>query len=248
MDRQVSVEMLRKGALVVLNKANAFIENGQLSKACLELKQTVLKAEEIFRITNKAEDKEFLLETYMEMSKYYNRIYHITYDKKDIMPACMYYEKIIYFYDEELRNKPEDIVKTYRKILEAYVQLLWVSLEIKDYRIFNKFMPRAYYCSKKLSRKSKTYDDEQYLILISIFRGDYFKIEGKFRSAYLFYYHAMKKMNKIYAQLPQEGIKNDLLLIYEHLSEVAKVLKFVKHKAKWDERIKELKGVNESDE
>ena len=27
-----------------------------------------------------------------------------TLDKKDVMPACMYYEKIIYFYEEEIRN------------------------------------------------------------------------------------------------------------------------------------------------
>ena len=40
-------------------------------------------------------------------------------------------------------------------------------------------MPRAYTYAKKLSRKSRTYEDEQYLILICIFRGDYFKIEAK---------------------------------------------------------------------
>ena len=248
MNRQVNIELLKKEALTVLNKAKALIENGQLGKACLELKQTVLKAEEIFHITSENEDKEFLLNAYMEMAKYYNKIYHITLDKKDVMPACMYYEKIIYFYEEEIRNKPVDYVKTYRKILESYVQLLWISLEIKDYRLFNKFMPRAYTYAKKLSRKSRTYEDEQYLILICIFRGDYFKIEAKFWFAYFFYFLAMRKMSRIYNKLPQEGIRNDLLLIYEHLSELAKVLKITKQKTKWDNCIKQIKGEIEINE
>ena len=75
MNRQVNIELLKKEALTVLNKAKALIENGQLGKACLELKQTVLKAEEIFHITSENEDKEFLLNAYMEMAKYYNKIY-----------------------------------------------------------------------------------------------------------------------------------------------------------------------------
>ena len=37
------------------------------------------------------QDKEFLLDSYMKMAKYYSKIYYITYDRKDIHPACMYF-------------------------------------------------------------------------------------------------------------------------------------------------------------
>lgn len=245
MDRDVNLDILRKEALVVLNKAEKLINDGMLSKACLELKQTVLKAEEIFHISGIEQDKEFLLDSYMKMAKYYSKIYYITYDRKDIHPACMYYEKIIYFYEEELRNKPKELIKTLNKMLEAYVQLLWIALEIKDYKLFNKFMPKALKHSLRLSQKSKMYEDEQYFILVNIFIGDFHKIEGRFRSAYVFYLVAMKKISKIYKEMPNEGIRNDLILVYNHLSEIAKVLKRTKDKIKWDEIIQELQKESE---
>ena len=245
MDRDVNLDILRKEALIVLNKAEKLINDGMLSKACLELKQTVLKAEEIFHISGIEQDKEFLLDSYMKMAKYYSKIYYITYDRKDIHPACMYYEKIIYFYEEELRNKPKDLIKTLNKMLEAYVQLLWITLEVKDYKLFNKFIHKAYKHSVRLSQKSKMYEDEQYFILVNIFIGDFHKIDGRFKSAYVFYLIAMKRINKIYKEMPNEGIRNDLILVYNHLSEVAKVLKRTKDKIKWDEIIQELQKESE---
>lgn len=245
MDRDVNLDILRKEALIVLNKAEKLINDGMLSKACLELKQTVLKAEEIFHISGIEQDKEFLLDSYMKMAKYYSKIYYITYDRKDIHPACMYYEKIIYFYEEELCNKPKDLIKTLNKMLEAYVQLLWITLEIKDYKLFNKFIHKAYNHSLRLSQKSKMYEDEQYFILVNIFIGDFHKIEGRFKSAYVFYLIAMKRINKIYKEMPNEGIRNDLILVYNHLSEVAKVLKRTKDKIKWDEIIQKLQKESE---
>ena len=81
-----------------------------------------------------------------------------------------------------------------------------------------------------------------------IIEEDDFKIEAKFWFAYFFYYLAMRKMSRIYNKLPQEGIRNDLLLIYEHLSELAKVLKITKQKTKWDNCIKQIKGEIEINE
>ena len=45
--------------------------------------------------------------------------------------------------------------------------------------------------------------------------------------------------------MPNEGIRNDLILVYNHLSEVAKVLKRTKDKIKWDEIIQELQKESE---
>ena len=58
----------------------------------------------------------------------------------------------------------------------------------------------------------------------------------------------MRKMSRIYNKLPQEGIRNDLLLIYEHLSELAIVLKITTQKTKWDNCIKQIKGEIEINE
>lgn len=242
------INNLRKEANEILIKANKFIDEGLLSSACIELKKSILKAEEVFHLTNDQTDKEFLLDAYMKIGKYYSKIYNITLDKKDILPACMYYEKIIYFYEEELRQKNKKLIILLNKLMEAYIQLIWISLEIKDYKIFKKFINKAYKHSSKLARKSKMYEDEQYYILVNIFNGDYYKANNKLKTAYFYYLIAMNRMSKIYNTMPNDGIRNDLILIYNNLSEVAKKLKRSKAKIKWDSLIKELQKENEVNE
>ena len=148
------INILRTEANEILLKANMFIEDGLLSNACVELKKAVLKAEEVFHLTNDQIDKEFLLDAYMKLGKYYSKIYNITLDKKDILPACMYKEKIIYFYEEDLHKKNKDIIVLLNKLMEAYIQLVWISLEIKDYKIFKKLINKAYKYASKLARKA----------------------------------------------------------------------------------------------
>lgn len=242
------INILRNEANEILLKANKFIEDGLLSNACVELKKAVLKAEEVFHLTNDQIDKEFLLDAYMKLGKYYSKIYNITLDKKDILPACMYYEKIIYFYEEDLHKKNKDIIVLLNKLMEAYIQLVWISLEIKDYKIFKKFINKAYKYASKLARKSKMYEDEQYYILVNIFNGDYYKANNKLKTSYFYYLIAMNRMSKIYNTMPNEGIRNDLILVYNNLSEVAKMLKRSKAKIKWDSLIKELQNESEVNE
>lgn len=245
MSQYVKIKNLRQEANEILAVANKHIENGLLSNAGIELKKAVLKAEEIFHLTSSEEDKEFLLDSYMKFGKYYSKIYNLTKEKKDILPACMYYEKIIYFYEEDLTKKPEDIIALLNKLMEAYIQLLWISLEIKDYKIFKKFIKKAYKNATKLSRKSKMYEDEQYFILVNIFNGDYYKSLNKYKLSYFYYLIAMNKIKRIYDKMPNEGIRNDLILAYNNLSEVAKILKRSKDKIKWDQMIQQLHNESE---
>ena len=242
------LDILRNDILVLSKNSEKLIESGLLSNAGAELKNLVLKAEEIFHLTNDQIDKEFLLDAYMKLGKYYSKIYNITLDKKDILPACMYYEKIIYFYEEELHKKNKDIIVLLNKLMEAYIQLVWISLEIKDYKIFKKFISKAYKYASKLAGKSKMYEDEQYYILVNIFNGDYYKANNKLKTSYFYYLIAMNRMSKIYNTMPNEGIRNDLILVYNNLSEVAKMLKRSKAKIKWDSLIKELQNESEVNE
>ena len=48
--------------------------------------------------------------------------------------------------------------------------------------------------------------------------------------------------------MPNEGIKNDLILIYNNLSEVARMMNRPKAKIKWDSLINELKNESEMNE
>ena len=229
----------------IIEESDVFMNDGMLSNFCHKLKLAVSKAEEIFHITNSIDDKNVLLELYMKIAKYYSKIYTITCNKKDILPSCMYYEKLIYFYEEELNNSSKNKIENLNKIMEVYVQLLWVCLEINDYQSFQRFIPKAYKYALKLLRISKVYEDEQYFILVNIFKGDYYKALDKYKTAYLYYIVAMKKMKNIYKKLPNEGLLNDLIIIYNNLSDIAKHLKRSKDKIKWDTIISKLEKESE---
>ena len=240
MENNNKINNLRKEALDILATANKNIDDGLLSNACVDLKKVVSKAEEIFHLSNLESDKEFLLDSYMKLGKYYSKIYQLTLERKDILPACIYFEKIIYFYEDDLTKKTKDVIPLLNKLMEAYIQLLWVTLEIKDYTIFKKFINKAYKHSLRLSRKSRAYEDEQYYILVNIFYGDYYKDINKIKRANCYYLLAANKLNRIYNKMPSEGIKNDLMLVYSSLSEIAKMMKKTKMKIKYDNLINQL--------
>ena len=221
MNKDVDINVLRVEMNNHVHNAEKHDNDGMLSNCCIELKNAITKAESIFHYTNSLDDKNVLIDLYIKIAKHYMKIYTTTYNKKDVLPACMYYEKIIYFYEEELNNSSVHFNEILKKIMEAYVQLLWICLEIKDNQSFERFIDKAYKYALTLSIKSKLYEDEQYYILINIFKGDYYKSLNKYKSAYLYYYVSMKKMNKIYKKIKNEGILNDLILIYNNLSEVA---------------------------
>lgn len=239
------INILRTEMNDKISLANKYCNEGMLSNCCSELKLAVTKAEEIFHITNSTDDRNVLLDLYMKLAKHYTKIYTTTCNKKDILPSCMYYEKIVYFYEEEIHNKSAKMIENLNKLMEAYVHLLWVCLEVNDYVAFDRFIPKASKYALKLARKSKAYEDEQYYILVNIFKGDYYKCLTKYKTAYLYYFIAMKKMKKIYKQIPNEGILNDLIIIYNNLSEIAKILKRNKVKIKWDSIVNELKKESE---
>lgn len=239
------INFLRNEMHNSISMADKYFEDGMLGNSCNELKFAIAKAEEIFRLTNSLDDKNVLLELYMKIAKYYNKIYTITSNKKDILPSCMYYEKLIYFYEEELKNSSNNLIDILKKVMETYVQLLWVCLEINDCTSFERFIPKAYKYALKLSRNSKVYEDEQYFILVNIFKGDYYKSLNKYKTAYLYYLIAMKKMKYIYKKIPNEGVLNDLIIIYNNLSDIAKNLKRNKDKIKWDNIINKLQKESE---
>ena len=245
MNKDIDINILRIEMKNYIKNAEKYGSEGMLSNGCFELKCAIAKAEEIFHFTNSLDDKNMLLEVYMKIAKFYFRIYTTTCNKKDILPSCMYYEKIIYFHEEELKSSSIHVKECLKQIMEAYVQLIWICLEVKDYQSFERFINKANKYALKLLKKTKVYEDEQYYILINVFKGDYFKAIKKYRYAYLYYYIAMKKIKKIYSKIHDVGILNDLILIYNDLSEVAKLLKRNNDKIKWDNNVNKLQKESE---
>lgn len=232
----------------IKNQAKSYYQNAikfyeikQLSNACNEFKKSILLAEKIYHYEETNENEEFLLNNYIKIANCFNEIYKLTNNKKDLSPANIYYEKVIYIYEASIK-KTNELDTLICKLLEIYMMFLWTSLEIEDYKSYLKFKKYAYNYAKKYIKLTKKYESHQYLILLLVFDGDYHVIKKSFKKAYLMYYIAMNKLSKIYKKLPQIAIKNDLILVYKNLSEIAKILNKNKQKIKWDKAYKQLGG------
>lgn len=98
--------------------------------------------------------------------------------------------------------------------------------------------------SKYLYRKTKTNEDLKFIILSKLFLANAYYEEKKLVKAYNYYYLVANHMEKVYQKLLDEGLKNDLLYVYQKLFDLTskKVFKFINRK--WKIRILELKETN----
>ena len=84
------------------------------------------------------------------------------------------------------------------------------------------------------------------MLLVNIFEADYLKIMKKYRRAYILYVYLLNKLKLIYEKLPQEGIKNDLIMIYDNLIEISIKLNKIKQKQKFEQQLKASFGKSSS--
>ena len=223
-----------------LNDARRYLDKDSFSQADNYYKQAVSKAEEVYHFTNSSSDLEFLLALYEQIGKFYNHVYAATNSTNDLAPAASYYEKILYFREHDLQNCEN--INSLRQALEAYIQLIWLSYELRDKFLFNKYIKQTRKYAKALVRKTKKYDDEQYIILANIYAGHFNNLFNQVSKAYYFYYLAYRRLYKIYKSMPNEGISNDLVNIYNCLISITYKLGFKKQNKNWQKKLKVLEG------
>lgn len=242
--KDTNIMIMKSEAVALLQKGLNFLADKELGKACIYLKQAIDKAERLYHITYQEIDKELLIKCYNQTAKYYYRVYEVTGDVSDLQPSILYYEKVIAFYEDDLsKNEKELLIKELPNLLEAYVQILWLSFTLSNERLYKKYIDKCFRKAKKLLKLNNTYENEQYLILCYVFEGDYYRGYQKNELAYFNYIKASKRLETIYANYPKEGIKNDLIVLYTNLSKICLILKLYNKRQKFEQRLKELSKI-----
>lgn len=226
-----------------LRMAKEALENDLYDKALALYQNVIPKAEELFRISNTEADRDLLVRVYNTAATFYRDNYN--YNKQTNMShqAFTLYEKIVFLYNENIGLPgSEDHIKHLRNMLESYMQILHLSLASKMYHIYKEYVKPAYKRAKELIKYNDVYESEQYLILIDVFNGDYYRFKSQYYFAYFCYYVGMRRLRKIFNDYPQDGIKNDLIMIYTSLYEISLIKNWKRLKNKWQNIIYDLKG------
>ncbi len=227
----------------LLNIANDNMSKDNYLQALTMYKNAVIRAEEIFRLSKIDQDRELVIKVYTAIAKYYRIMYQATGSGTESYQAITYYERIIFLYNEALDLADSEHRIIYLKsLMENYVQLIKISLDTKSYPIYKEYSPIAYKCAKLLIKENPVYESEQYVILLDVFNGDYFRFQKKYKRALVWYYVGCNKLQKIYDDFPKEEIKNDLIAIYTSLYEISLLLNRNRLKKRYKEKILELKG------
>ena len=235
--------LLRNDCDKMLRIADEALDKGDSSKALTMYKTAVTRAEEIFRISNADIDRELVIKVYEHMAKYHRTMYNYSHLTSESHQAFAYYERIVVLYKELIANyEKEQYNLAVRNFLEDLLQVIKLSLELKNYNLYADYNKMAITYAKALNKANPVYESEQYLILLNIFRGDYYRFKKKYRFAYVYYYVAMKKLKKIYNNYPQDGIRNDLSAVYTSLYEMSLLLNYKRSKNKYKALALESKG------
>lgn len=245
----------------MLYKMETFVKGRNLSndEKRIKLSETLNKALYLESIGKKIEAEKLFLKS----CRISENLYRQTFSNKDRIKVVECYIKISEFYqNSELRmdfvqrwyqkiigvlqdsSKINSSMDEFRYLMEWYVKTIYLMFDNYDYNHIIITSKKMLEKSKYLYRKTKTNEDLKFIILSKLFLANAYYEEKKLVKAYYYYYLVANHMEKVYQKLLDEGLKNDLLYVYQKLFDLTskKVFKFINRK--WKIRILELKETN----
>ena len=210
----------------------------------------------------KARNFEEAEKLYLKICRIAENIFCKTSLKKDSNALIEYYSKIINFYENSNNNefvqrwhqKLVGILQTscensfspddYHQLMDWYLRTINIMIDNEDYNAIIRMASKMYEKAKILLFNTKTDDDVKYIIISRLYLANAYQQTNKLFKAYFYYYISSKKLHKMYENKKDEGMKNDLINIYQCLYELSnhKLTKFISKKLKV--KILLLKGDN----
>ena len=110
-----------------------------------------------------------------------------------------------------------------------------------DYYHIIKLATKMHEKAKTLYKKTKTNEDLKFIILAKLFLGDAYSSTKQTFKAYYFYCKVAKGLEKVYLEIKEVSIKNDLIDVYQKLDMLTnhKMLRLINKK--WKLKILQLK-------
>lgn len=189
-------------------------------------------AENVYRKTFLNKDSVMLVNYYLEIIEFYNQ-------RENSNLVQRWHQKLVGIL--QLSCESRFVLDDYRNLMIWYVKTLDLMLANKDYESLTKMAKNMVDKSYVLFSKTKTNEDFKYYIIARLMLATgYSKTKHLFKS-YFNYRYAANKLHKLYVNNKDEGVKNDLISIYECLYELSNRNIFKPIAKRWKVKILLLK-------
>ncbi len=212
--RKLTIEERRQLIYRHLCQASYLEANKKYAEEEKVLLKIVEMSEQVFQETFSNNDKNALIKHYIAISNFYNTI------KKDTEKVLEWYSKIIQVMTPSLGKYTSD--KEYQQLLNWYIKVINILMEQKKYDAIVQKGLQMKKVSNILYKQSPTTENMRMNVLSKLYlAGAYDELNHSIKS-YVNYHSAIRKMNALYRETNDEGIKYDLLSIYDRVIELTK--------------------------
>ena len=229
----VNVEESRKKCLTLINDAQIAYKNKDFDLAEKIYLRICRIAENIYCKTSLKKDSNALIE-------YYTKIIDFYYNSNNSEFVQRWHQKLVGILQTSCDNSFN--LEDYHLLMEWYLKTINVMLENEDYNAIIRTSAKMYNYAKILFYKTKADEDVKYLIISKLYLANAYHKNNQKLKAYYNYLISSKRLSNLYDFTKDEGMKNDLINIYECLFELSnyKLTKFIAKR--WKVKILLLKG------
>lgn len=212
--RKLTIEERRQMIYQYIGQATDLHANKEYADEERMLLKIVRMSENVYRETFSNKDKKAVINSYIHISEFYDTIQH----RKDIVSR--WYQKIVGVLQQSCEKYATN--DEYHYLIDWYLQTINVLIDLKQYKKIVTMANAMKSKTNQLYQKTKTTEDLKMVILSKLYLANAQDCLKHYVLAYLYYYDVTRIMTKIYNESHDEGIKQDLLSIYEHIIEITK--------------------------
>lgn len=225
MQVNMSLDERRKKIDTYIEKAKYFVSISHFDEAEKFYLKAVRVSENIYRKTYLENDKNKVIQCYVQISDFCE-----TYNKRMDL-AVLWYQKIVVILEDSFENYAS--VNEYHLLMEWYLKTIDLLKNQGNEKKVIRFSIRMRKRATILYKKTKTNEDLKFVILSRLFLAEEFEKMKRNGKAYFHYRYIALTMEKLYEETKEEGIKYDLLEMYQRLCGITQKSIFKLFYRKW---------------
>ena len=238
MQVNMSLDERRKKIDAYIEKAKYFASISHFDEAEKFYLKAVRVSENIYRKTYLENDRNKVIQCYVQISDFCE-----TYSKR-IDLATLWYQKIVVTLEDSFEGYAS--ANEYHLLMEWYLKTIDLLKSQGNEKKVILFSIRMRKRAVILYKKTKTNEDLKYVILSRLFLAEGFEHMKHSGKAYFHYRYIALTMEKLYEETKEEGIKYDLLEMYQRLCKMTQKSIFKVLHRKWEMKSLLLKEEQQS--
>lgn len=178
------------------------------------LLKVVRLAETVYQETFSSRDCNVLISSYIRISTYYELI------EKRMDIVLRWYQKIIGVLEKSSEHYSTNDDNYY--LIDWYIKTIDLLFELKYYEKITAIVANMKTVALKVYRRTRTQEDLKKVILAKIYLAKVYGNTNHILKSYYYFNNVYNIMIKIYNDICDEGIRNDILRICEYAIDLTK--------------------------